>query len=92
MGGVFFRVLAVCEDVVEIGCAELVSVRSEGPVNILLKGGGGIFKTKGHDQEFKETVTGAEGCFPLVSFLDADQVVGVPDVNLLDDFGFGNTS
>ena len=47
----------------------------------MLKGGGCIRKSEGHDAPFERAVAGAESSFPFVALSDTDQVVRMMEVN-----------
>ena len=48
----------------------------------------GICESKRHDQVFKVTEKGVEGCLPLISFLIIHQVVDIAQVHFGEDGGF----
>ena len=60
---------------------------SESVIDKLLKGGRSIGESKGHDQIFKESISGSEGSFPFITFLDSDEVVGSSQINVGEDLG-----
>jgi hypothetical protein len=45
-----------------------------------LKGGWAVGETKEHNQGFEKSSVCAEGGLPLITFLDADIVVPLPDI------------
>ena len=47
----------------------------------MLKSGGHVRKSKGHDAPFEGAVACAERGFPFVALLDMDQVVCMTEVN-----------
>ena len=47
----------------------------------MLKSGGRVCKSEGHDTPFKGAVAGVESSFPFVALLDTDQVVCVMEVD-----------
>ena len=47
----------------------------------MLKSGGCIRKSEGHDVPFERAIAGAESGFPFVTLLDTDQVVRMMEVN-----------
>jgi hypothetical protein len=54
-------------------------------VDIVLKGYRCISETKGHNYVFVVPITGIEGCFPLITLLNINLVVGVLDIDLAKD-------
>jgi len=47
-----------------------------------LECGGRVGESKEHNQGFEEALTGLEGSFPFVAFLDLDIVIPLTDVEL----------
>ena len=47
----------------------------------MLKSGGRVHKSKGHDAPFEGAIAGAESGFPFVALSDTDQVVCVTEVD-----------
>ena len=47
----------------------------------MLKSGGHVCKSEGHDAPFEGAIAGAESGFPFVALSDMDQVVHVTEVN-----------
>ena len=47
----------------------------------MLKGGGHVRKSKGHDAPFERAVAGAESGFPFIALSDTDQVVRMTEVD-----------
>ena len=47
----------------------------------MLKSGGHVHKSEGHDAPFKGAVAGAESGFPFIALSDMDQVVCVMEVD-----------
>ena len=47
----------------------------------MLKGGGRIRKSEGHDAPFERAVVGVESGFPFITLSDTDQVVRVTEVD-----------
>jgi hypothetical protein len=55
-------------------------------VYVILKARRGVYKAERHNSIFEVAITGAEGRFLLIAFLNTDSVVGVLDVNLTEIF------
>jgi len=53
----------------------------------VLESCGSIGKTEMHDLEIEGTIAGSEGCFPLISGSNTDEVVCTTEVNLGVDLG-----
>ena len=51
----------------------------------MLEGYRRISKAKGHNCIFVVSITGTEGCFLLIAFLNTNSVVGVLDIDLAKD-------
>ena len=47
----------------------------------MLKSGGHVCKSEGHDAPFEGAVVGAESGFPFIAFSDMDQVVHMTEVD-----------
>ena len=77
----------VNQNVIYVYNTKLVKVFSEHIIDEGLERQRSIGKSKGHDKVFEEAVTGSEGSFPLVTFLDSEKVVGATEVQLGVDFG-----
>ena len=69
------KVVRVYQDVIGVTNTENILEFSKGVIDKALTGGGGIGKSKGHNKEFKEAITGSKCCFPCISILDPDQVI-----------------
>jgi len=54
----------------------------ENVVHEALKSPGSVGQAEGHNQPLEGSVLGAKGGFPFVTFPDADEVIGVPQINL----------
>jgi hypothetical protein len=72
--------VAVDQNVIKVGREKVVEEGSEDIVDEVLDGNGGVGRSKRHNEGFKETVTDAECCFPLLTFSHTDQVVSVVDI------------
>ena len=57
-------------------------VNDEDVIHHILKGGGSVVETEGHNTPLETTHGGVEGGFPFVSVLDADVVVTGSNVQL----------
>ena len=62
------------QDVVDITNAEDVKVFAESIIHESLGRSGSIGEPKGHNEEFKQSITSPEGGFPFVTFLNSDLV------------------
>jgi hypothetical protein len=87
----FSHGITIDQNVVEIGRNKVVEEGSENIVDKMLEGGGGIARSKRHDQGFEKSVTGTKSRFPFFTFGHVYQVVGVSDVKGSIVTGFGKT-
>ena len=53
----------------------------------MLESGWSIGKTEGHNTSLEGTIAGTEGSLPFVSFMDADKVVCMPEIDLCKKLG-----
>ena len=79
---VFFLCPGINEDVVNIGHDKLIQVFMESVIHHVLKDRRGIGESEGHDAILEVAISGTEGSLPLISWLDADKVVGTMEVDL----------
>ena len=61
-------VLTVDQNIVNVGSGENIKAVSEDVIDVALKGTWGFTEFKGHDEVFKQTVTGAHSSLSLLSF------------------------
>ena len=73
--------VSVNKDVVQIGDTEFVEEFAQDVVNIGLKGCWSVAETKGHDQIFEVTISGAESCFVFIAFSNTHSMKGVTNVH-----------
>lgn len=78
--------VAVDENVVKIDNAEYIKVVAQRAIYVRLEGRRCIDKSKWEDKVFKQTKSGSECCFPLITFLYPYPVVCVFYVKLAEDF------
>jgi len=69
------------ENVVEINDITNVQHVSKDVVHEALESTGGVGKAEGHNQPLEGPILCTEGGFPFVTFADANEVVGVPQIN-----------
>ena len=79
------HVVRVDEDVIEVDNDTDIEKVAEDVVHETLEGCGGIGKSEGHHQPFKQAIANVEGSLPFFTFCDANKVVSVMKV----DFGVG---
>ena len=79
---VLHLILGEDEDVVQVCQAGDVQAVMEYPVDVSLEHCWGVDKPEQHHVVLKIAVARPEGCLPLVTLLDLDQVVRQPDVEL----------
>ena len=78
---VILHIVRVNQDVVEVNYHADIEHICEYRVYELLKCGWGIGEAERHHQPLVGAVLGSEGCFPLVTISDANQMVRMPKVN-----------
>ena len=88
---VIFDVVGVDKDVIEVYDNRNVGEIGEDFVHEALEGGGGVAETKGHNQEFKSSVSGPKGCFPFVARSNSDVEVTYSEINFSVDSSFTST-
>ena len=77
------------QDIVKVGNAKNVKIAPKSDMHVVLKSRRGISEAEGHHYIFEVAVASTEGCFPFITFLNADPVVGVLDVDLAEEFSVG---
>ena len=77
------KIIRVDQDVVQINENTYVEEIGEDVIHKTLKSGGGVGKSERHNTPLKRTIASAEHGFPLVTFMDPDKMIGMPEV----DFG-----
>ena len=70
----FIESARIDQDVVDITNAEDVKVFAESIIHESLGSSGSISKPKGHNEEFRQSITSPEGGFLFVTFLNSDLV------------------
>ena len=78
---VILHIVQVNQDVVEVNYHADIEHICEYRVYELLKCSWGIGEAKRHHQPLVGAVSGSEGCLPLVTISDANQMVHMPKVN-----------
>jgi hypothetical protein len=91
MLSVILDVVRVDKDVIEVYDNRNVSEIGENFVHEALECGGGVAETKGHNQEFKSSVSGPKGCFPFVARSNSDVEVTYSEIDLSVDLSFTST-
>jgi len=84
---VFCEGIGVDKDVVQVDNEELVKEVMEGVIHIMLEGTQRIAQAEGHDCIFKEAISAAEGCLPLLPRGYLELVVTVTYVELGEELG-----
>ena len=80
--GVFFVILAVNQDVINVNDYTNVEEGSEDILNESLECGWGIGESKGHDLILIMAILGMESCLLNVILVDPDLVVSLLKINL----------
>ena len=70
----------VDEYVIEVAHSELVNIRPQAVGDVTLEGHRGIRQSEGHNPVFALAVTGSKCRLALIAFLDADEMLGIPEV------------
>jgi len=70
----FFDSARIDQDVVDITNAEDVKVFAESIIHESLGSSRSIGEPKGHNEEFKQSITSPQGSFPFITFLNSDLV------------------
>ncbi|KXN92783.1 hypothetical protein AN958_04027 [Leucoagaricus sp. SymC.cos] len=91
MFAVFSGVVGIDEDVVQIDRNADIEEVTEDVIHKMLESSRCVSKTEGHNQPFKGAVAGPKSSFPLITFGDADKMVGVPQVYLGVQAGFAGS-
>jgi hypothetical protein len=81
MFGVFGRVIGIDQDIIQIYDDTHVQEIGENIVHESLESRRCVGKSKGHYTPFEQTIAGSESRFPLVAFPDADQMIGIPEID-----------
>jgi len=84
---VFLLGVAIDEDVIKEGSAEVIEELAEYIIDQGLEVGWRIGKAKWHYQRFKKAIPCPEGCFPFLPLGHPYQVVGTTDVQGGEVFG-----
>ena len=79
------------DDVVHEGRHSLVEGIPEDVVDHTLECRGSIAESERHDSVFEKAVSATESRLPFVSFLDADEVVAVLEVDFVEIFRSSNS-
>ena len=75
----------VDEYVIEVAHGEVVDIRPQAVVDVTLEGGRCICQSERHDPVFELAVAGSKCRLVLVAFFDADEMVGIPEVQPVED-------
>ncbi len=78
----FAFVLGVDKDVIEVHYDKNVKLLCLDLVDVTLKRGRCIGKSKRHDLIFEVTIVGPEGCFLFIAFPDPHSIVGIGQIEL----------
>jgi len=84
---VFLQGVAIDEDVIKEGSAEVVEELAEYIIDQVLEVSWRIGKAEWYYQRFKKAIPCPEGCFPFLSLGRLYQVVGITDVQGGEVFG-----
>ena len=87
MGRVLLRIVGVYQDIIQVYNYGDVNHVGEDVVHEPLETHWGIGEPLGHHQPLKRPIPGLEGGLPFIAIGDADEVVGVSQVNLGVDLG-----
>ena len=85
MAMMFLLRLGEDEDIVEVDDDEDVRHIGEDVVHQTLERSRGVGKSEGHDEIFEASVAGLEGCLPLVTLGDPEEVVSAAEIDFGED-------
>jgi hypothetical protein len=85
----FSHGIAIDQNVVEVGRNKVIEERSEDVVDEVLKRGGGVGQSEGHDKGFEKAITSAESRLPFLTLSHANQIVSMSDIEGGIVTGFG---
>ncbi len=74
------RVFGIDQDVIQLHHNKDIKLFSKDLVDVALKTGGCVGKSKGHYLVLEVTVSGAEGRLPLVTFSDSHLMIGTSEI------------
>ena len=78
---VVVKIIRVDQNVVQINENAYIQEIRENVIHKMLKSGGGVGKSKGHNAPLKRTISSVEHSFPFGTFTDPDKMISMLEIN-----------